>query len=148
MLAMDTNVLVRLLTRDDADQVSAAEAFISKAAWISHLVLAKTFWVLDSVYDLSRAQIATAVEMLLNHRELSLQGADVVTGALAHYRQQTAVEFSDCLVLEIARLLMSKNRPFLVPICIDATPDADAEVPDSFAAVQWTRLPSSETTSK
>ena len=103
MLAIDTNVLVRLLTRDDADQVSAAEAFISKGAWISHLVLAETFWVLDSVYDLSRAQIATAVEMLLNHRELSLQDADVVTGALAHYRQRKAVEFSDCLVLEIAR---------------------------------------------
>lgn len=103
MRAIDANVLVRLLTRDDADQVSAAEVFISKGAWISHLVLAETFWVLDSVYDLSRTQIATAVEMLLNHRELSLQDADVVTGALAHYRQRTAVEFSDCLVLEIAR---------------------------------------------
>ena len=44
------------------------------------------------------------------------------------------------------RLLMSKNRPFLVPVCIDATPNADAEVPDSFAAVQWTRLPRGETT--
>jgi predicted nucleic-acid-binding protein len=103
MLAVDTNVLVRLLVRDDAEQVSAAEAFISKGAWVSHLVLAETFWVLDSVYDLSRTQIATAVEMLLNHRELSLQDADVVTAALGHYRRRSAVEFSDCLVLEIAR---------------------------------------------
>jgi predicted nucleic-acid-binding protein len=103
MLAVDTNVLVRLLTRDDADQVSAAEAFVSKGAWVSHLVLAETFWVLDSVYDLTRAQIATAIEMLLNHRELSLQDADVVTAALDHYRRRPAVEFSDCLVLEIAR---------------------------------------------
>ena len=103
MLAVDTNVLVRLLTRDDADQVSAAEAFVSRGAWVSHLVLAETFWVLDSVYDLTRAQIATAIEMLLNHRELSLQDADVVTAALDHYRRRTAVEFSDCLVLEIAR---------------------------------------------
>ncbi len=103
MLAVDTNVLVRLLARDDADQVSAAEAFVSRGAWVSHLVLAETFWVLDSVYDLTRAQIAKAVEMLLNHRELSLQDADVVTAALDHYRQRSAVEFSDCLVLEIAR---------------------------------------------
>ncbi len=103
MLAVDTNVLVRLLTRDDADQVSAAEAFVKKGAWVSHLVLAETFWVLDSVYDLTRAQIATAIEMLLNHRELSLQDADVVTAALDHYRRRPAVEFSDCLVLEIAR---------------------------------------------
>ncbi len=103
MLAVDTNVLVRLLTRDDVDQVSAAEAFVSRGAWVSHLVLAETFWVLDSVYDLTRAQIATAIEMLLNHRELSLQDSDVVTAALDHYRQWPAVEFSDCLVLEIAR---------------------------------------------
>ena len=103
MLAVDTNVLVRLLTRDDADQVSAAEAFVSRGAWVSHLVLAETFWVLVSVYDLTRAQIATAIEMLLNHRELSLQDADVVTAALDHYRRRPAIEFSDCLVLEIAR---------------------------------------------
>jgi predicted nucleic-acid-binding protein len=103
MLAVDTNVLVRLLARDDADQVHAAEAFISKGAWVSHLVLAETLWVLDSVYDLSRAQIATAVQMLLNHRELSLQDADVVTVALDQYRRRSAIQFSDCLVLEIAR---------------------------------------------
>jgi len=103
MLAVDTNVLVRLLARDHAEQVGAAEAFIGKGAWVSHLVLAETMWVLDSVYDLSRAQIATAVEMLLNHRELSLQDADVVTAALGHYRGRSAVDFSDCLVLEIAR---------------------------------------------
>jgi len=103
MLAVDTNVLVRLLTRDDADQVNAAEAFVSRGAWVSHLVLAETFWVLDSVYDLTRSQLATAIEMLLNHKELSLQDADVVTAALDHYRRRPAVEFSDCLVLEIAR---------------------------------------------
>jgi predicted nucleic-acid-binding protein len=103
MLAVDTNVLVRLVARDDADQVHAAEGFVSKGAWVSHLVLAETLWVLDSVYDLSRERIATAVEMLLNHRDLTLQDADVVTLALDHYRRRSVVDFSDCLVLEIAR---------------------------------------------
>jgi predicted nucleic-acid-binding protein len=103
MLAVDTNALVRLLVRDDVDQVHAAEAFVAKGAWVSHLVLAETLWVLDSVYELSRPQISTAVEMLLNHKEFSLQDADVVCAALEHYRRRSAVEFSDCLVLEIAR---------------------------------------------
>ncbi len=103
MLAIDTNVLVRLVARDDSDQVKAAEQFVGKGAWISHLVLAETLWVLDSVYDLSRAQIATAVDMLLNHQDLTLQDAEVVASALRHYRSRLAVEFSDCLVLEIAR---------------------------------------------
>jgi predicted nucleic-acid-binding protein len=103
MLAVDTNVLVRLVARDDADQVQAAENAVGNGAWVSHLVLAETLWVLDAVYELSREQIATAVEMLLNHRDLSLQDADVVASALAHYRARRAVDFSDCLVLEIAR---------------------------------------------
>ncbi len=103
MLAIDTNVLVRLVARDDADQVKAAEQFVGKGAWISLLVLAETLWVLESVYDLSRAQIATAVDMLLNHQDLSLQDAEVVASALLNYRSRPAVDFSDCLVLEIAR---------------------------------------------
>ena len=103
MLAVDTNILVRLIARDDADQVQAAEEFVSNGAWVSHLVLAETLWVLDSVYDLSRERIATTVEMLLSHRDLTLQDADVVTSALDHYRRRSVVDFSDCLVLEIAR---------------------------------------------
>jgi len=103
MLAIDTNVLVRLVARDDSDQVKAADQFVGKGAWISLLVLAETLWVLDSVYDLSRAQIATAVEMLLNHQDLTVQDPEVVASALRHYRSGSAVEFSDCLVLEFAR---------------------------------------------
>jgi predicted nucleic-acid-binding protein len=99
MLAVDTNVLVGLLARDHVGLVHAAEASIIKGAWVSQLVLAETLRVLDSVFDLSRAQIATAVEMLLNHGELSLQDADVVTAALAHFRRNSAVEFSECPVL-------------------------------------------------
>jgi predicted nucleic-acid-binding protein len=103
MLAVDTNVLVRLIARDDADQVRAADEFIAKGAWISHIVLAETLWVLDSVYELSREKLSTAVEMLLNHQDLTLQDADVVTAALGHFKQQPRVDFSDCLILEIAR---------------------------------------------
>ena len=42
--------------------------------------------------------------------------------------------------------LMAKGRPFLLPVVIDDTRDADAHVPDSFTEVQWTRLPAGETT--
>ena len=103
MLAVDTNVLVRLIARDDAAQVRVAEEFATKGAWVSHLVLAETLWVLDSVYHLSREQISTAVEMLLNHQVLTLQDADVVSAALTHFRRYSRVDFSDCLALEIAR---------------------------------------------
>ena len=103
MLAVDTNLLVRLVTRDDADQARAAEAFVRPGAWVSHLVLADLIWVLDAVYDLPRHQISKAVEMLLHHKDLTLQDPDVVTSAVAQYRSGPAIGFSDCLVLEIAR---------------------------------------------
>jgi predicted nucleic-acid-binding protein len=103
MRAVDTNVLVRLLTRDDEEQTAAAEAFVASGAWISHVVLVETLWVLESVYDVDAGGRAKAVEMLLNHRELSLEDADVVEHALGHFRKRPSLGFSDCLVLECAR---------------------------------------------
>ena len=103
MHAVDTNLLVRLVVRDNADQVNAAEAFVAKGAWVSHLVLAETLWVLDAVYNRSPAQIANAVDRMLNHKELTLQDAEVVALALNHFRSRPSLGFSDCLVLEIAR---------------------------------------------
>jgi predicted nucleic-acid-binding protein len=102
MRAVDTNVLVRLVVRDEPTQALAAEEFIAKGAWVSHLVLAETVWVLDAVYDLAAEQIATAIEMLLNHRELSVQDPDVVVSALDRFREHPALAFSDCLIVEIA----------------------------------------------
>ncbi|MES1201297.1 MAG: PIN domain-containing protein [Pseudomonadota bacterium] len=102
MRAIDTNVLVRLIARDEAAQTASAEAAVAKGAWVSHLVLAETVWVLASAYGLSAKQIALAVEMLLNHAQITIQDADVVSRALGHHRAHPKVELSDCLVLEIA----------------------------------------------
>lgn len=103
MRAVDTNVLVRLATRDDARQTAAAEAFVADGAWIPQLALVEAMWVLASVYDLGPEKIATAVEMFLNHRDLTVQDPDVVAAALESFRQRPAPGFSDCLILEVAR---------------------------------------------
>ena len=103
MRAVDTNVLVRLVTRDDAKQVAAAETFVARGAWVPHLVLAEATWVLTSVYDRRPEEIACAVEMLLNHQHLTLQDAEAVAAAVVSFRRRPALGFSDCLVLEVAR---------------------------------------------
>jgi predicted nucleic-acid-binding protein len=103
MRAVDTNVLVRLITRDDPKQVAAAEDFVAAGAWVPHLVLAETTWVLSAAYGLKPAAIATALEMLLNHRDLSVQDPEVVVAALQQFRKKSGPGFSDCLVLETAR---------------------------------------------
>jgi predicted nucleic-acid-binding protein len=103
MLAVDTNVLVRLLARDDIKQATAADHFVAKGAWVSHLVLAETMWVLESVYERTAAQLIAALDLLLAHESLVLQDADTVGAALVHFRAKTVLGFADCLVLEIAR---------------------------------------------
>lgn len=103
MRSVDTNVLVRLVTRDDEKQVAAAEAFVERGAWVPQLALAEATWVLSAVYDLDARAIATAVEMLLNHRDLTLEGSEIVASAVEVFRKRPALGFSDCLMLEAAR---------------------------------------------
>ena len=103
MRAPETNALVRLIVRDDPDQVARAEAFVETGARVSLLVLAETVWVLQSAYGLDQRRVATVVEMLLDHDRLTLQDEDVVRRAHATFRGEGTVEFCDCLIVETAR---------------------------------------------
>ena len=103
MQAVDTNVLVRLIVRDDPEQVRAAQKLIAGGAWVSQLVLAETTWVLDAVYERTSEQIAVALGMLLNHKDLSVQDADLVHLAVDQFRERPALGFSACLNLQTAR---------------------------------------------
>ena len=103
MRAVDTNVLVRLIARDDSSQTASAEIFIEKGAWVSVLALAEATWVLAGVHELSAKDLGKAIEMLLNHRDLVLQDREAVAGALELFRAKPARGFSDCLMLQLAR---------------------------------------------
>ena len=103
MRAVDTNVIVRMIVRDDPRQVALAEGFIDKCAWVSVLVLAEAIWVLASVYELSSNEQVKVVEMLLLHKDLVLQDSGAVAAALELFRARPALGFSDCLILELAR---------------------------------------------
>lgn len=103
MRAVDTNVLVRLIARDDARQAALADRWVENGAWVSILALAEATWVLSAVYERGATEIAFAVEMLLNHKDLALQDPAVVAAALKRFRERPALGFSDCLLLELAR---------------------------------------------
>jgi predicted nucleic-acid-binding protein len=103
MRAVDTNVLVRLMTRDDARQTAVAEAFIENGAWVPILALAEASWVLTNVYECSPGNLVVAVEMLLDHKNLTLQDSDAVAEAIELFRLRPALGFSDCLMLQLAR---------------------------------------------
>ncbi len=103
MRAVDTNVLVRLVTRDDARQAFSAEAFVAKGAWVPLLALKEAVWVLAVVYRRSAQGLAAAIEMLLHHEHLVLQDSDTVAAALDLFRSRPSLGFSDCLMLQVAR---------------------------------------------
>ncbi|HEX4953702.1 MAG TPA: type II toxin-antitoxin system VapC family toxin [Thermoanaerobaculia bacterium] len=103
MRAVDTNVLVRLLTRDDPGQLAAAEDFIAPGAWVSHVVLVEASWVLSSVYEVPPSALATSLEMLLDHQSLVVQDPETVAAAVARFQEKPALGFSDSLILELAR---------------------------------------------
>lgn len=103
MRAVDTNVLVRILTRDDQKQARAADAFVERGAWISHIVLIETLWVLRSAHGFGPGEIANTLDMLLRHEVLMVQEPDVISAALDRFRHIPAVGFTDHLVVEVAR---------------------------------------------
>ena len=103
MHAVDTNVLMRLIMRDDPKQAVIAEEFLNRGAWASHVVVAEVAWSLESNYGVDARGIASAIELLLDHPSLAMQDADVVRAAVAGFRRKPSVEFSDHLILESAR---------------------------------------------
>jgi len=103
MVAVDTNVLVRLVLRDDLSQTDAAQRFIANGCWASILAIAETVWVLQSYYSFTWQQIVTALDMLVNNQQLVIENSEAVSDALELLRTKPSLGFVDCLMLELAR---------------------------------------------
>ncbi len=103
MRAVDTNVVVRILTGDTPAQTVAADKFIEPGAWVPLAAVLETAWVLASNYEFSADRIAAAIEMLLGHNQLVLEDGELIQAALATFRERPAIQFADALILESAR---------------------------------------------
>jgi predicted nucleic-acid-binding protein len=84
MTAVDTNVLVRLLTGDDAEQSAAAKSLLAaESIWIAKTVLLETGWVLRSVYGFDEDAIRNALGKLLGLKNVHAEDETAVAAALA-----------------------------------------------------------------
>jgi len=103
MLGVDTNVLVRYLTRDDKSQYGKARRLIAREVakgepvLVSLLVLLETEWVLRSRYELAKADIVTAFSALLDTTDLAFEDEPSVENAIYSWKD-SAAEFADCLI--------------------------------------------------
>ena len=84
MTAVDTNVVVRLLTGDDPKQAAAARSlFASGPVWIAKTVLLETGWVLRSLYGFDENAIRGAFSKLLGLKNVRIEDEPSVAAALA-----------------------------------------------------------------
>lgn len=102
MIGLDTNVLVRFVMQDDPDQAAAASAALAQLnqtepGFVCREVLVELVWVLERAYRLPRADIARALDGLLEAQELVIEAADRVAVAADRYRKGGA-GFADQMV--------------------------------------------------
>jgi|SRR5579863_5966364 len=98
MIAVDTNVLVRLLTGDDPKQTAAARSLLATGPiWIAKTVLLETAWVLRSYYGFETIAISAAFSRLLGVKNILTEDEHSVAAALA--LTSHGIEFADALHL-------------------------------------------------
>ena len=106
MIALDTNVLVRYLVDDDAEQAEAARTLLAeltteRPGFICREVTVELVWVLQRAYGFSRDRIATVLEKLVATEELQVESVDDVARAALRYRRGDA-GFSDLMIVAAA----------------------------------------------
>lgn len=103
MLAVDTNVVIRLVVDDDPAQTRRARRLVEaalerdEAVMVSLLVLLGSEWVLRSRYGFAKAALMDILRALLETREVSFEDEPALEEALFHWKE-SACEFSDCLI--------------------------------------------------
>ena len=102
MTGLDTNVIVRFLMKDDADQAARATKVFAEFAtaapgFVCREVLVELVWVLQKIYRLPRTDIADAIEGLLGAREIVVESADQVAVAVDRLRKGGA-GFADQMI--------------------------------------------------
>lgn len=113
MIAVDTNILVRLMIDDPsaAKQMDLAKILLKKArqVFVPQVVQVELVWVLESAYGFDKAAVITVLKHLQQSVVFVLQQASQFDAALIHFENQPA-DFSDYLILSAC--LEDKHRLF------------------------------------
>jgi predicted nucleic-acid-binding protein len=103
MKALDTNVLIRFLVKDDAKQAETVYKRFKKAEatkeilFVSALVVLETLWVLESVYDVARQDILDAMDALMAMPILNFEGQSAIRNWM-HAARESNADLSDLLI--------------------------------------------------
>ena len=102
MIAVDTNVLIRLLTKDDRDQAKrAAKLFGENEIFIPKTVMLETEWVLRYAYGIDKSGILDALQRLIGLSNIKMEDSHAVSLAVSWYAD--GLDFTDALHLASSR---------------------------------------------
>jgi predicted nucleic-acid-binding protein len=98
MIGIDTNVLVRFITRDDERQERKARSlFLRSVVRVTATVLLETEWVLRSIYRFDRIRVADALTVIVDNDRVVVDDPDRMRAAIEGYR--AGLDFADALHL-------------------------------------------------
>lgn len=102
MIGLDTNVLVRYIMQDDPKQSPKATEIVESLAdigsgYVALVSIVELVWVLSASFELSRAQVAQALDGIIRTRQFKIESADQVIRALRVYKVGKS-DFADCLI--------------------------------------------------
>ena len=105
MIGLDTNILVRFITRDDGAQSRKADEIIAglteeEPGFVSIVVMAELALVLERTYDYSNVEIASAIERMLQIEVLQIELEQEVLGAMVALKRGRG-SFADALIGEL-----------------------------------------------
>lgn len=110
MIGLDTNLLIRYLTKDEASQYNKVKRLIDDAVaenerlLVNCAVLCEMTWVLETVYQYSRLEIADVLERILDTAQFEVERAEEARHALDDFRS-TKAGFADALIGRVNRAL-------------------------------------------
>jgi predicted nucleic-acid-binding protein len=109
MAALDTNILVRYLVKDDDQQLAAAKKLIQTAIragetlFVPITVTLELEWVLRTNFKFNKEQVTTTLSSLLASAELTFESEAAAEIALSLYKKSSA-DFSDCVHIALAHV--------------------------------------------
>ncbi|MES2500894.1 MAG: type II toxin-antitoxin system VapC family toxin [Pseudomonadota bacterium] len=106
MIGIDTNVLVRYIAQDDANQSQKATQLIESLSaempgFVTLISVVELIWVMQGCYKATKTECAAILQTLLRTSEILLENAELIAQALNSYNLSNA-DFADCLIVSCA----------------------------------------------
>jgi predicted nucleic-acid-binding protein len=108
MIGLDTNILVRYITHDDAAQTAVVMKLMASLSseslgYVSLVILVELIWVLEGFFDFKKKEVEDVVESLLRGREILLERPDLVEQAVRKFKSGNA-DLADCIIERAAHV--------------------------------------------